>query len=204
MSLLPWADIQSCWRSPAETVAIPERPVVRENVPVRTEADIFALSWMRKLAQARADAQGREREAAQAFEESLAAALRPVRERLTALRQGKARCTDVEGILARSAMEDRSTLSIVISDGVSDCSGEKPDQPEAPGQGKVLLVLVPTSGDGGEARVSLADRRKAIRSRMPWVQVVFGFALSGGPEAWLGGHLAQAWTKGSLEPAGGR
>ncbi len=88
-------------------------------------------------------------------------------------------CTSLRDLLARVALDTVPTLTIAVSDGVSNCEKSTGQILPAPPPGSTAyLVLVPSKTGSGSEREDFLRRAAAVRAYAPWVQVVAEWPLA--------------------------
>jgi hypothetical protein len=184
--LLPWAGSEDVLRSPICVVAIPPPPKIEIQSKELPEAErIFLLVKERNEARNRAERTEAAAAAQKSYRREAGDALGPLISRLRAIHQGRASCTDIQGLLRRLSMESPATLALVVTDAVQSCEvGGGADAPITATGAATVLVLVPPAS---LSRVgpSPSSRAAGVKATAPWVHVVPSFRVNPREWSWL-------------------
>lgn len=190
VGLLPWATSADALRS-AVWVSVPRRPVLSPLAVQLTEGEtIFRGAQELRLKQ---EADRREARAAEGELEDrrkLAEDLSPLIVRLRSVRQGRAACTDVWGIMERCGRERSGTLCLLVTDGENDCPSGGGRLGRLPAGSQLVVILTPTHRPA--TATDMDARVRWFREVAPWACVVFSFQVAGGIEQWIAPAQAQS------------
>jgi len=183
IGLLPWASSMDALRS-ASWFSVPRRHAETPVAVQFTEGEsIFRGAHELRLKRETELREARVAEVEQENRRSLEEALSPFLVRLGNVRQGRAACTDVWGMLERCGREQPGTLCLLVTDGEGDCPSGGGRLGGLPAGSELVVILTPTRR---AATASDMDARvRWFHEVAPWACIVFSFQVAGGIDQWL-------------------